>query len=599
MTLDLPAAMMLGLIGLLGFGCQWLAWRIKVPAILFLLITGIALGPALQLLQPDELFGDLLFPFVSLSVAIILFEGSLTLKYVELREIGPTVRNLVAHGALINALITTLATHWLVGLSWPLAALFGVIMVVTGPTVIVPMLRTVKPNSRIANTLRWEGIVIDPLGALLAVLVFEAILAQSAGRDWGHALLIFAETLATGLLVGALAGYLFGLLLRHHWIPAYLQNFAAIAFVTGAFAFSNSYMHESGLLTVTVMGIWLANMRNVHTRDILNFKESLTVVFVSVLFILLSARLDVTELLSIGWAALAILLTVQLLARPLKVLVSTLGSDFSWQERLFLAWIGPRGIVAAAVSAVFALKLEAANITEARLLVPLAFSVIIGTVLIQSLTAKPLARALGVSAADRRGYLIIGANRVAIAIAKALREADINTLLCDRNWRHLARARMEGLETYFGNPTSEHAELHLDLGSLNGMLGLSPQPSTNTSAALHFREDFGRGNIFVLSAPDEDRGLGKSRISSLYSGRILFGEEVNYYTLSEQLDSGARIKATQLSDSYGFSDWQAENDNVAATPLFALDTRNKLHWATQDRPLQPKSGWQIFALADS
>lgn len=238
----------------------------KAAAILPLLVTGLLLGPVSGFLNPDELFGDLLFSFISLSVAIILFEGSLTLKRSEFKEIGSVVRNLVSYGALINASIITVATHYLAGLSWSLSALFGAIMVVTGPTVIMPMLRTVKPNAVLARTLRWEGIVIDPLGALFAVLVFEWIVAQQTSSDLLHVGFVFGETIATGILLGVAAGYGFGLLLRHRQIPEYLQNFSAIAIVTSTFALSNTITHESGLLAVTIMGIWLANMRGVHTR---------------------------------------------------------------------------------------------------------------------------------------------------------------------------------------------------------------------------------------------------------------------------------------------------------------------------------------------
>lgn len=595
--MELPNILMLGLVGLLGFCCQWLAWRIKLPAILFFLLVGLLLGPTLGVLDPDALFGDLLFPFVSLSVAIILFEGSLTLKHIELRNIGYTVRNLVTYGALINATVTTVATHYLIGLDWSLSALFGVIMVVTGPTVVMPMLRTVKPNAHIATALRWEGIVIDPLGAIFAVLVFEFILAQQTGSDWSSVMLIFSQTILTGIGVGVAFGYALGLLLRKGFIPDFLQNFAAIAFVASAFALSDTLKHESGLLTVTIMGIWLANMPNVFTRDILNFKESLTLMLVSVLFIVLSARIDFSALATLGWGALGVFLAVQFLARPAKVFASCIGSDFSYKERALLAWVGPRGIVAAAVSAVFAIKLTDLGFANAELLVPLAFSVIMGTVILQSATAKYLAGLLGVRESGAGGYIIVGANPVAREIARVLKEVNVKSILCDQDWSNISSARMDGLDTYYGNPISDHAEIHLNVGGYRGLLGMSPRNADNTAASLRFREDFDARNIFVLASSEDKEQHEKHRTSRFYRGRALFGTDVTYPKIRFSLAAGAKIKGTPLSENYDFERWKADAANSDTIPLFAVDSRNRIHWFTSDNELQPEPQWRIFALA--
>lgn len=596
--MHIPDILMLSAIGMIGLLCQWFAWRVKLPAILFLLLVGILLGPVSGVLQPDQLFGDLLFSFISLSVAIILFEGSLTLKRSEFSEVGDVVKKLVSYGALVNMLITTVATHYLTGIGWALSALFGAIMVVTGPTVIMPMLRTVKPNALLARTLRWEGIVIDPLGALFAVLVFEWIVAQETSSDLGHVLMVFGETIATGALLGVIVGYGFGLLLRHRQFPDYLQNFAAIAVVTSTFALSNTIMHESGLLAVTIMGIWLANMRGVHTRDILNFKESLTLILVSSLFIILSARLEFGGLIALGWGSVGVLLVMQFVARPAKVFLSTLNSSFTRNERLLLAWVGPRGIVAAAITAVFALKLESMQIENAELLVPLAFSIIIGTVVIQSATARRLTIALGVNAPHTKGFLIIGANPLAVAVGTALQSADIETVLCDTDWDNISSARMAGLNTYYGNAMSDHAELHLDLTALGGMVGLSRNPAVNSSAALRFREDFGARKIFVLPGVQDQRSHNKHRAGELYSGRVLLNSKWSYRRLySLILRHDAQVKKTQLSEAYAYSQWQDNNDPEEAVPLFAVDENGLLSWFTEDNELKPQAGWTIFALA--
>lgn len=354
-----------GGIGAAALACQWLAWRLKLPAILFLLLAGIVVGPLLGWLDPQALFGPLLMPLVSLAVALILFEGSLTLHLSQWREIGSVVHRLVTLGALSTWLVIALATHWLLGFEWQLAILFGALTLVTGPTVIVPMLRVVRPNATIANILRWEGIVIDPIGALLAVVVYSFIIASADGNGLTQSLGTFAGVIFCGSALGAAGGWLLGQIMREQWLPEYLHNLASLAAVLGIFIAANLIVHESGLLAVTIMGIWLANMRGVDVRQILHFKENLSVLLISGLFILLAARLDLHALLGLGPAVLALLLVIQLLARPLNVLLSTLGSSLNWRERALLAWIAPRGIVAAAVSAIFAIRLHEAGHQDA------------------------------------------------------------------------------------------------------------------------------------------------------------------------------------------------------------------------------------------
>ncbi|HCL41043.1 MAG TPA: sodium:proton antiporter, partial [Pseudomonas sp.] len=275
-----PALTLSG-VALVSLVCQLTAWRLRLPAILFLLLAGILLGPVFGLLQPDVFLGDLLFPLVSVCVALILFEGSLTLKFEQLKETGSVVRRLVTVGALVTWGVITAACHWLIELDLALSALFGALVVVTGPTVVVPMLRTLRATQRISKVLRWEGILIDPIGALLAVLVYEWIVAQSAGGNgFSAGLWIFVEVIAVGAIAGAAGGALMATALRRHWIPEYLEVLASLALVLVAFTVSNELVHESGLLTVTVMGIWLANAKGVDIEEILVFKEHLSVLLI-------------------------------------------------------------------------------------------------------------------------------------------------------------------------------------------------------------------------------------------------------------------------------------------------------------------------------
>ncbi|WP_236211607.1 cation:proton antiporter [Metapseudomonas otitidis] len=587
----------LGGIGLAALCSQWLAWRLRLPAILFLLLSGILAGPMLGVLDPGALFGPLLFPLTSLAVALILFEGSLTLHLSEWREIGSVVRRMVTLGALATWVVIAVATHLLLGFSWELAVLFGSLTLVTGPTVIVPMLRVVRPRASVANILRWEGIVIDPIGALAAVVTFSFIVSRDQG-GWSQSLATFAGVIGCGTLLGVLGGWALGVVLRRHWLPEYLHNLAALAAVLGVFIASNLLVHESGLLAVTLMGMWLANMRGVDVKPILHFKENLSVLLISGLFILLAARLDLKALLALGPATLALLAVIQFVARPLNIGLSTLGSALGWRERALLAWIAPRGIVAAAVSAIFALRLQEHGDPNAQLLVPLTFLVIIGTVVLQSATARPLARLLGVAEPAPAGFLIIGANPVARALGKALNQLGSRVLLTDSSWENIRAARMDGLPTYFGNPTSQHADAHLDLVGLGHLLALSPSSEMNALACMRFRHDFAEPRRFTLPSGADSRRSDKHRSSEQVRGRELGLPALTYPQFASRLGRGAEIRITTLTEAFDWTAYQAFHGN-RATLLLARDTRGWVHIAGPSQALEPQPGWSLVALVDA
>ncbi|QQN36016.1 MULTISPECIES: sodium:proton antiporter [Rahnella] len=570
----LSAPLMLVIIGLGSLLAQWLAWLLKIPAILPLLLLGVVLGPVTHLVMPDVLFGELLFPLVSISVAIILFEGALTLRLDEVRGLGGVVRNLVTTGMLVTFAVISLACWWLLGFEPELAALVGAVTVVTGPTVIAPLMRVVRPNAAINQVLRWEGIVIDPVGAIFTLLVFEFITLRQHAESLMHLLWTLGETLAVGLVLGPVFGYVLGVALRRVWIPAYLQNLGVLAAMLTAFGLSNAIADESGMLTVTVMGIWLANMRDVDTTDILAFKEELSAILISALFIILAARLDIEALIAMGWPLIVLLLVVQFVARPLCIAVSTWRSSLHWRDRLLLCWIAPRGIVAAAVSSLFALTLQRMNYPQADKLVTVVFAVIIGTVVLQSLTSRAIARGLRVQQKAPRGVLIIGANGVARMLAKVLMKQDIPVRLTDSSWEYYRQARMDGIPAYYGNAWSEHAENYLDLSSTAQVLALSPNRHQNALAVYHFSHIFGREKVFAVRSGAAPKG-GRSRESSRFQRHeVLFSTEATYSKLSSLIARGAVIKATQLNESFGWIDYLEKNSGVL--PLFAVRENHSL-----------------------
>jgi NhaP-type Na+/H+ or K+/H+ antiporter len=573
------------------------AWKIRVPAILFLLASGILLGPLTGWLNPDELFGDLLFPFISLSVAVILFEGSLTLKREEIEGHGRVVRNLITLGVLILWGLVAVLTHYVIGAKWPIAFLFGAIMTVTGPTVIMPMLRAVRPNQNIANILRWEGILVDPIGAILAVLTFNVILASQLGSGISEILWVLGKMIGAGLVIGGGAGYVWGLVLRRYWVPSFLQNVATLLVVFAVYALADLIEGESGLLAVTIMGVWLANTRSLHIDEILDFKESLSILLISGLFILLAARLDVGQLRAVGWPALLVLLGIQFVARPLKIFICSIGSKLKWQEKVALAWIGPRGIIAAAISAVFALRLEQQGFPEAAFLVPLAFVIIAGTVVLQSLTAGPLARALNVADPEPEGVLIVGANTFTQALAKTLHENDFAVLVADTSWDRLRAVRMAGISTYYGTAVSDHAERTMDLSGIGSVFAMTENQDFNYLVCAHFSRDFGRQNVFTLPiyARDETSGNDKEAPAEGIRSRRLFDEQTSLMRLLQLVHRGAVIKTTKLGENFSYDDYLKMNGGERIA-LVAWNEKGRLVVITPDDEWQPGEGWTIASL---
>ncbi|RBW43197.1 sodium:proton antiporter [Psychromonas sp. B3M02] len=583
---------MLALIGVLSLLCQWIGWKLHLPAILPLLLCGLLMGPVMGVLNPDELFGDLLFPIISLGVAVILFEGALTLNFKEIKEHGRMVSHLVLIGAFITWACIAPAAHYLLGFDWSIAMLFGALVVVTGPTVIVPMLRTVQPKSSLARILRWEGIVIDPIGALLAVLVFEYIAVNADPTS--HILQSLGITLSLGFGIGAMTGYLTGIAIRKNLFPHYLRNTAVLTIMLGIFVASNIIQEESGLLTVTVMGIWLANMRGVDIADILEFKETLTVLLISALFILLAARLDSSAMLDLGFGGLGVLLVTMFIARPLSVWISGLGTNLSSKDKWFLSWVAPRGIVAAAISSLFAIKLETVGLDGAEAIVPLVFLIIIGTVVIQSLTAGPWAKFLGVKEGSNEGLLMFGASTFSRELAKLLISKHIKVILTDNNWDSIRKARMQNIPVYFGNPASEHASNFMDLGGIGRVLVMSPYRQLNPLVTFHFQDLLGTEKVFGLNNPDISSA--RHQLSESYLKRLsLFGEGVSYAKLASLMAKGAIIKVTNITENFSFERFKKRYGETAM-PLLYITKEGELNIISGESNLNFPVGIELISL---
>lgn len=572
----------------LGVLAQWIAWRLGLPSILLLLSIGLLAGPVTGRVDPDQLLGDLLLPVVSLSVAVILFEGGLSLRLRELRQVGPVVRNLCSVGAAVTWLGGTLAAHFIFAVPWRLSLLIGGLFIVTGPTVIGPMLRQIRPTGGVGPALKWEGIVTDPLGVMVAILVFESMVHHEGSAGPVRGILL---TVGLGGGLGIAGALTLAFLLRRHLVPEHLQNPAALMFVLLVFAACESLQPESGLFAVTLMGVVLANQRRVDVRHIIEFKESLQVLLLALLFIVLSARVDREMLAQISWRHGAFLAALMFLVRPGGVLASTLGTSMPWHERAFLCFVAPRGIVSAAMAAVIALELSHQGVAEANMLVPLAFFVIIGTVLIYGLAAPVAARVLGLASTTSRGLVILGAHAWSRDLAKILQSVGGDVLLVDTNARHIAKARLGGLSARRENLLAEGSIEALDLSGKGRFLAMTSNDEVNALACLRMQEVFGRVGVYQLMAEEETEGETELELG----GRRLFGEHVSFRLIGRRHSLGWRFKATPLSENFDLADYR-QIYGEDALPLFVVRSDGSIVVVGADLSVTPREDQRLVGL---
>lgn len=581
----------LAMLLLLAVGAQWLAWRLRLPSILLLLSVGFIIGPITGIFRPDQLMGNLLFPEVSLAVSIILFEGGLTLQFRELPRIGSVILRLISLSALVTWALAGLGAYFILGLDASLSVLLGAVLIVTGPTVVGPLLRQIRPKGRAGIVLKWEGILIDPVGAVLAVLVFEVLLHGELGQlDYAAVELArgVGQTIIVGGFMGMTGAGLLILAFRRHLVPDYLHNAVTLMIVVVGFAVSNFFQPESGLLTTTIMGVILANQTYVSVRHIVEFTEDLQVLLIGSLFILLSSRVSLADITSVGWQSLLFLVLLIVVVRPLSALVATVFSDLTWRDWLFISWMAPRGIVAASVASIFAFELQEANYAGAERLVPMTFLVIVGTVLFYGLTAEPVARALKLSERNPQGLVIVGAHTFSRGIAQAVQSLGFRVVLLDTNRKQIQAGRMEGLNTHYGNALSEHTLEALDLGGVGRMLAMTGNNEVNSLAALHFPEVFSRAEVYQLS-------LGESSDEPPHlRGRILFGRRFTFATITDLMERGAQVKATKITDQFQYDDLLAQYEDCVAPLFIVRDTT--LQVLTVNTITEPKPGETLISL---
>ncbi len=503
---------------ILGIVAQWVAWRLKLPAILPLILIGLIVGPIATLYTEDGgkliepiwngekgLFpGDGLYYFVSLAIAVILFEGGLTLKRSEIKNVGPVITKLITLGSLVTFLAAGLAAHFVFGLSWQISFLFSALIIVTGPTVITPILRNIPLKKDVSTILKWEGILIDPIGALAAVLVFEFI---SVGGGEGYtltALIDFGKIILFGFTFGFTFAHGLAFAIKKNFIPHYLLNVVSLSVVLLVFVESEIFAHESGLLAVVVMGMVMGNMELPNRKELLYFKESLSVLLISILFILLAANINITDLeLILNWKTVGLFAIIVFLIRPLGVFLSSAGSNLLLKEKLFISWVGPRGIVAAGIASLFGSKLITNGVPGAEYITPLVFVIVLGTVLLNATTARLFAKVVKVFLNKSEGILIIGASKVSRLIASYLQKNSRHVVLIDNNETNINKATKLGLEAFSANVYADTLTDFIELSDVGYLMALTGNSDINKYTIEKFKKDFGENGSFRLVDADE------------------------------------------------------------------------------------------------
>ncbi len=504
---------------ILGIVAQWVAWKFKIPAILPLLLIGLLVGPiAAEFLSDDGgkwiepiwngekgLFpGDGLYYFVSLAISIILFEGGLTLKRSEIKNVGPVITKLITLGSAITFFGAGVVAHYIFELGWEISFLFSGLIIVTGPTVITPILRNIPLKKDISTVLKWEGILIDPIGALVAVLVFEFISVGGGGAFTKTALIEFSKILLFGTTFGFTFAHALAFSINKKLIPHYLLNVVALSAVLLVFVLSDIFAHESGLLAVVVMGMVLGNSNLANLKELLYFKESLSVLLISILFILLSANINIEDLfLLYTWKTGVLFVVVVFVVRPIAVFASTFHSNLKLNEKLFISWVGPRGIVAAGIASLFGSKLIKQGVEGAEYITPLVFMVVLGTVLLNATTARFFAKIVGVFLKKSDAILLVGASKAVRLIALFLKEKGKRVILIDSNKNFIQEALNLQLEAFKVDVYDDELTNNIELNDVGYLIALTGSDQVNMHTLNKYSEDFGEQGAYKMASSKE------------------------------------------------------------------------------------------------
>ncbi|CAM1358960.1 cation:proton antiporter [Tenacibaculum xiamenense] len=570
---------------ILGILAQWFAWKFKIPAILPLILIGLLVGPIAaefytadgsKLIEPiwngkKGLFpGDGLFYFVSLAISIILFEGGLTLKRDEIKSVGPVITKLITLGSVVTFFGAGLASYYIFELSWEISFLFSALIIVTGPTVISPILRNIPLKKEVSAVLKWEGILIDPIGALVAVLVFEFISVGGGSGFTQTALIEFGKIVLFGTTFGFTFAHFLIYIINKKLVPHYLLNVVSLSTVLLVFVESDIFAHESGLLAVVVMGMVIGNSKLKNLNELLYFKESLSVLLISILFILLAANINMSDLLLLySWKTVVLFSLVVFVIRPLAVFLSAYKSNLKSNEKLFISWVGPRGIVAAGIASLFGTKLMKQGVEGAEYITPLVFLIVLGTVLLNATTARMFAKVVGVFLKNSEAIVMIGASDAARIIAKYLMENGRRVVLLDQNKSYVEESRNLGIEAFDIDIYTETLDDSAELNDVGYLIAMTGSDEVNKYAINQFSGIYGERGTYRLAT------LNEVKTNSVDNDDMIFTPKDDFINITESARDYPVMNEVNVSSA---EDYQNKLnrlfDEERSVPLFVKNDDN-------------------------
>jgi NhaP-type Na+/H+ or K+/H+ antiporter len=583
----------LALIPILGILGQWIAWRIRFPSIVILLFLGFLVGPISGVLNTDLVFGDLLYPLVSLLVAVIVFEGGLNLKIVDLKGIGTSVFRLVFIAPIITIGLMYACTHYILGLSTEISLMFSALMVITGPTVIIPLLRHIKVNPKTSSLIRWEGILIAPIGTILIVLVYQSMFI-STEHLFKTTALILIKTIGVSLITSLTSAIIMIICFKRNWVPDFLQELITLVIVFSTFILSNTLQADSGILTVVLLGIILANQREISLQHIKVFKENLRILAISTLFIILSSRLIFSDLQTLFDLKHGLyLLSLIFIVRPIATFISLIRSSLSFKERTLMAWIAPRGIVTASIASLFALRLVNKGIPGAETLVPLTFLVLIFTVVVYGFTLNPFIKGLKIEENEKRSILIVGANEIAVAIAKLLNKiTDIQVSIVDSNRKRVQYARLDGIKALHSSVFSNRISEDMQLGAHNYMVALTENDEVNTLSCIQYSEIIGAENVFRLP-PTTLNSSQTEGFKKIDAGQLITNTNFGFAFLKQVFLNNDSFRTITLISDISMDEFKAVYGDHCV-PILGISPNKTIITATQLTEFNKDEQWIII-----
>jgi NhaP-type Na+/H+ or K+/H+ antiporter len=591
----MPETELLNSIGIIIFFatmCQYLAWKIKIPAIVLLTIAGIILGPLTNTINPSEIFGDLFHIIIEFAVVILLFEGGLNLRFKDLKGISFGIKRIISLGVIFSGVITTIAAHYVANLSWEISSIIGSILIVTGPTVIIPMLRQVSLTKKINQYLKWEGIINDALGVLIVTLIFQYLTYNGSESMFEFTIYALVKALAFAIVISISGGYLIKELFEKTPFPDFLKVPTVLSTILMIFIVSKGVQIGSGLLAVTMLGMYFANQELLVMHDLRRFKESIGVFSVSFIFIILSADMDLEILRTLNQGHYVFIALVVFILRIVSIFLATAFSGMPWRDRLLVGWFGPRGIVAASVAGIMGLRLTQSGFEEAKLILPIVFLVVCFTVLIHSITLEPLAKILGLGVKNGKGLFIIGASPWTTDLSLELAKLDVPVLLADQSYEKLKYSRLQGVKTHYGDPIIDVEQGGLDLNEYSYLLAASDNDAYNTLLCNVLSEDFESNNIFQLPLDDASNN---EELPTSIGGKVLGDNKFVFENILTKYFYGWRFKTTKISNSYSKEDFEKDFSNRKIIHLLVVKADQSINFIDDINKIIFKQGDNVIS----